>query len=279
MDCYTKHGAMGQDIYFPEKQLGHVTLQADGFEFIFPDRQVTEIHNIDQYLDIAKETGQPILARIPFKSDLNLHAWEHHLGDYQDKRLLHYLKFGFPLSLRNSDELCNAQIVNHYSALQYPDQVLQYINKEIAWGGILCPLDYPPSDHFHYSPLLTRPKDGSDRRIILDLSYPQGKSVNDFVDRDSFDGSKFALKLPTMDNILSELDKVGEGALIAKSDVAQAFRNLRVGPAHALKFGIKWDNKHFLDTEIVFVWVYSTSAFQMVSISVPDGWPSVNIRS
>ena len=39
-------------------------------------------------------------------------------------------------------------------------------------------------------------------------------------------------------------------------------------PADALKFGIKWDNKYFLDTEIAFGWVHSTSGFQMVSDAV-----------
>ena len=199
---------------------------------------------------IIRDTGVPNYAgaRIPIKSDLNLDAWEHHLKGYPDKRLLQYLKYVFPLSLRNSDELCNTQIVNHYSALQYPDQVLQYINKEMALGVILGPINHPSSDHFHCSPLLTRPKDVTDRRIILNLSYPHGKSINDFVDRESFDGSKFALRLPTIDDIVSELEKLGSRALLAKIDAARAFRNLRVDPADALKFGIRWYNKYFLDS-------------------------------
>ena len=271
---HTEHGKTEQDLYVPDKKLGHLTLQADEFEFIGPDRQVIVVNNIDQYIDIdktIKETAKPnyVAARIPLKSNLNLHAWEYHLKAYPDKRLLQYLKFGFPLSLENSDELCNTQIVNHYSALQYPDQVLQYINKERECGAILGPLDQPPSDHFYCSPLLTRPKDGSDRRVILNLSYLRGKSVNDYIDRDSFDGNKFALKLPTIDDIVSAIDKVGEGALIAKIDVARAFRNLRVDPADALKFGIKWDNKYFLDKGITFGWVHGTSHMS---------WPSVNTR-
>ena len=55
---------------------------------------------------------------------------------------------------------------------------------------------------------------------------------------------------------------------MAKNDVARAFRNLRVDPADALKFGIKWDNKYFLDLGIAFGWVHGTAAFQMVSDAV-----------
>ena len=230
LDNNAGKGIVGRDIFFPNKSHGHLTFSSEYSAFIGPDRQPVVIENIHQYLSIAetiKVTGVPnyISARIPIKSDLNLDAWEHHLRDYPDKRLLQYLKFGFPLSLAKSEELCNNDIVNHYSALQYPDQVRQYINKEMDLGAILGPLSHPPSDHFHCSPLLTRPKDITDRRIILNLSYPHGKSVNDFVDKESFDGSKFALKLPTIDDIVSELNHLGNKALLAKIDVARAFRN------------------------------------------------------
>ena len=123
-------------------------MQADNFEFIGPDRQVTAIDNIDQYLHIAKTikaTGKPnyISARIPVKSDLNLEAWEEHLMDYPDKRLFQYLKFGFSLLLRDSDELSHTQVVYHYTALQYPKQVLQYLNKKREWGAFWALLTTP----------------------------------------------------------------------------------------------------------------------------------------
>ena len=282
LDNNTDHDVTGQDIFFPNKSHGHLTLKTEYYGFIGPDRQPVEIKDIHQYLSIAetiKNTGVSnyILARIPIKSDLHLDAWEYYLRDYPDKRLLQYLKFGFPLSIGNPDGLCNTQIVNHYSALQYPDQVLQYIAKEMDLRAILGPLSHPPSDHFHCSPLLTRPKDITDRRIILNLSYPHGKSVNDFVDRDSFNGSKFILKLPTIDDIVSELNELGNGALLAKIDVARAFRNLRVDPADALKFGIKQDNELFLDSGIAFGWVHGTSAFQMVSPS-PTSWQRITAK-
>ena len=56
--------------------------------------------------------------------------------------------------------------------IDYPDQrLLQY----------LTPVSEVNHPAFHYSPLLTRPKDGSKRRVIMDLSYPTGNAVNDFV--------------------------------------------------------------------------------------------------
>ena len=72
-------------------------------------------------------------ARIPI-SGLNIKAWETHLQDYSDKRVLQYIKFGYPLSIENLDELCNKGFTNHYSACQYPGEVQKYIDKEKSFG-------------------------------------------------------------------------------------------------------------------------------------------------
>ena len=53
---------------------------------------------------------------------------------------------------------------------------------------------------FHCSPLLTRPKDNNERRVILDLSFPKGNLLNDQVSKNLFDGTEFQLKLPLVDH-------------------------------------------------------------------------------
>ena len=115
--------------------------------------------------------------------------------DYPGKRILQYLKFGFPLSLNDKTRLNSQHVTNHYSALAYPEAVSEYLLKEVGLGAMLGPFDTIDSTDIHCSPLLTRPKDFDKRRVILDLSYPKGTSLNDFVTRSSFDGDDFALKL------------------------------------------------------------------------------------
>ena len=44
--------------------------------------------------------------------------------------------------------------------------------------------------------MLSRPKDDNQRRIVLDLSYPKGLSVNDNACKDKIDNDDFALKYP-----------------------------------------------------------------------------------
>ena len=102
----------------------------------------------------------------------------------------------------------------------------------------------------------------------MNLSYPYGESVNDQVDRQHFDGSTFIVKFPTIDDIVAEVNRLGDDVILAKSDASRAFRNLRMDPTDAVKFGIKWQGKYSLDRAVTFVWVHGTSAFQMLSDAV-----------
>ena len=217
-----------------------------------------------------RATGVPNYrqARFPIHSDLNLKAWAKYLQNYPDKRLLQYLTYGFPLSIQNPDDLNNTKVTNHYSALQYPEAIEQYLTKEKQLGAIIGPFDSIDYPFFHCSPLLSRPKEGRDRRVILNLSYPQGCSVNDKVSREFFDGSSFSLKFPSVDDIVNQVRHTKPPVLLAKIDVARAFRNLRVDPADAFKFGIQWKGHYYLDLAVAFGWALGSSAFQLASDAI-----------
>ena len=265
------------DINDPSKTKGYIAPQSTQFEFIGPDRAAEELSSVHQYLRIAKtirESGLPNYkqARIPIKSGLNIDAWKRHLCDYPDKKLLQYHQYGFPLSLKNSHIFNNLSVKNHYSALAHPRAVESYLEKEKSEGAILGPIKNlggdPEHVHIHCSPLLTRPKDIDKRRIILDLSFPNGQFLNDQVDREQFDNSKFLLKFPSIDDIVDEICRNNDDVTIAKIDVARAFRNLRVDPADALKFGIRWKDDAFIDVSDAFGWVHGSTAFQRCSDAV-----------
>ena len=198
------------DFNYHDKEVGYLSLSATDFEFIGPDKEPVCIDSIEKLIPIAnsiRASGLPNYraVRIPIKSGLNVEAWERHLKDYEDKRVVQYIKFGFPLSLNNPHELNNTDITNHYSACQHPQQVQQYIDKEIKLGALLGPVNAIDHEHFHCSPLLTRPKDVNKRRVILNLSYPYECSVNSHVDKNSFDEYPFTLKFPTVDHIARDI--------------------------------------------------------------------------
>ena len=121
-----------RDFNYPNKTVGYLAQESTDFEFIGLDRHPVAITTLLQLLEIAdiiRSTGYPNykVARIPILSGLNVKAWELYLQVYSDKRVLQYIKFGFPLSLIGASELGNKEITNHYSACQYPEEVQKYI--------------------------------------------------------------------------------------------------------------------------------------------------------
>ena len=91
-----------------------------------------------------------------------------YLHDYPDKILIQYIKFGFPLSLRQPGQLSNTNVHNHPSAIQFPQAVEDYIKKEKSHEVTLV-----ASKHYHCTPpqlvLRTMIKEGS-LLIYLNLS-------------------------------------------------------------------------------------------------------------
>ena len=112
----------------------------------------------------------------------------------------------------------------------------------------------------------------------MDLSYPKGNAVNDFVDKDAFDGTQFTLQFPTVDDIADDIIACGDDPVLFKIDVACAFRNLRVDPADSLKFGIQWQGNLYLNVVIVFGWTLGTAAFQLCSDAIAFIMAKQNVK-
>ena len=100
------------------------------------------------------------------------------------------------------------------------------------------------------------------------MSYLNGQSVNDRVERLKFDRSDFNLKFPSIDNIVDRINCVKGEVRLSKVDVARAFRNLRVDPADAMKLGIRWKGSYYLDRSAAFGWVHGSAAFQLLSDAI-----------
>ena len=95
-------------------------------------------------------------------------------------------------------------------------------------------------------------------------------SVNDKVTRNLFDGQQFLLRFPTVDYTIDQIKVTESRVLLAKINMSRAFRNLPVDPADAFKFGIKWQNKYYLDVSATFGWVHGSTASQLMSDAICD---------
>ena len=179
---------------------------------------------------LIKDSRRPnyLGCRIPVNSQFNLQAWTDMLVGYWDVQLPELLNFGFPLDYNRTYTLSSDKR-NHSSAVQYPGHVDAYLREETGFGAILGPFTENPIDNCHYSPFLTREKSGSDkRRVIIDLSWPDGFSVNDGIDKNSYLATDFALTFLSVDNITSELTRLGTAAHLYKIDVSRTFRHVRL---------------------------------------------------
>ena len=122
-----------------------------------------------------------VTSQILIQSQLKPDIWERHFTGYWDTQLLLLLKYGFPLDF---DDNCPLESVdkNHTSGIQFADDIQAYLSEEKSFGAILGPFKGPPISNLHISPFLTREKPGvPHRRVIVDLSFPHGRSVNDGV--------------------------------------------------------------------------------------------------
>ena len=186
--------------------------------------------------------------RIPVNSNWNLPLFQSLLKDYYDQDLLEWLEFGFPVSQFGVPDLVPADR-NHRGATLFPDTIDQYLEQELKLHAIMGPFKFPPFlGRIGVSPLCTRPKrDSCKRRIILDLSFPQGFSVNDGIDKDWYCGERVKLTYPTIDMLTKRVFQLGCSCKMWKRDLARAFRLLPLCPANFSLIGYRWRGYLYFD--------------------------------
>ena len=123
---------------------------------------------------------------------------------------------------------------NHKGSLTFPEYVDIPINKEVDLGATLGPYSINPlSSNLKLitSALNTVPKKNlEDRRVILDLSFPHGKSVNNGIQKSGYLGTEYTLSYPTIDDFIDIIINKGEGCLMYKKDLRRAYRQIPVDP-------------------------------------------------
>ena len=84
----------------------------------------------------------------------------------------------------------------------------------------LGPFVLPLVKEVCYGPLNSVPKkDSKDRCLILDLSFPEGNSINDGIQKDWYQGVEEKLQLPSLDRLVQKIVNLGPGCKIFKIDL------------------------------------------------------------
>lgn len=155
--------------------------------------------------------------------------------------VVEFLRYGWPVGFEGPLPQVS-ECVNHQGARDFPRDVGEFLKKELEMGAVIGPFKsspFPGQDRI--SPLNTVPKKGSsERRVILDLSFPEGKSINEGIPRESYLGDPFRLSFPSIDNLVELVKEKGPGCQLFKRDLKRAYRQIPVCPGDVHLLGYRF---------------------------------------
>ena len=136
------------------------------------------------------------------------------------------------------------------SALEHPDVVSDYLKQELLLNRmVVVPESQVPFIQCHISPFGVIPKRSKPGkwRLIVDLSSPANASVNDGINRDMC-----SISYVTIDEIVDRIIQMGQGSLLAKVDIKQAYRIIPVHPEDRHLLGVQWQGSVVVDKVLPF---------------------------
>lgn len=168
--------------------------------------------------------------RLPVPSTLNIPKWRTQLRDYPDHNLCDFLEFGWPIGYSASTPPVSTQR-NHGSALAQPHVIDAFLATETHLGATCGPFsENPLAVNLTTSPLQIVHSHSGKPRVVIDLSFPHGSSVNSGIPTDTYLGEPFTLRLPGVDALVSIIRQKGTGCHLFKKDLSRAYRQLRIDP-------------------------------------------------
>ncbi len=198
---------------------------------------------------------QPTINTTPRLVDtpLDVTAWTQALAHHPDQAFASYvlngLREGFKIGFRHGCPLRSASS-NMQSALTHPQVITDYIQAELAKGrlvGPLSPTSAPLGTHINRFGVIPKGHNTGKWRLITDLSYPPGHSVNDGIDP-----TLCSLTYTSVDEVAEIVTRLGRGALLAKIDIEAAYRLVPVHPQDRPLQAVQWEKHIYLDKMLPF---------------------------
>ena len=157
-------------------------------------------------------------------------TWEEALRQHPAKQFRDYVVSGIKSGFRVSFDYTNHKLVssksNMLSASSNPQIIEEYLQHEVSLGRMWKPpLALVALRPLQVSPIGVIPKKHKPGkwRLIVDLSAPEGSSVNDGIDKDTC-----SLSYVSIDKIVDCILEVGLGVEMAKIDIKEAYRCHRI---------------------------------------------------
>lgn len=194
--------------------------------------------------------GDSRLARL--STPLNLQAWKHKLAKHPDEDYKQYIlkgiAHGFHIGVSEA-ATCQAAKRNMQSAVQNEHVIEDYLSKEVASGNILGPFsaEIAPKVQINRFGAIPKKHQPGKWRLITDLSFPEGQSVNDAIDP-----RLCSLSYITVEEVARAAIALGKGSLLAKIDIKSAYRLIPVCYQDRKWLGMKWKGLVYVDGMLPF---------------------------
>jgi len=137
----------------------------------------------------------------------------------------------------------NAKSAYQFGA-EVTDAIAVWIRKGFAFGPVSK--DAVPRTA-KISGIMVRPKPNGSARIILNLSAPKGRSVNDGISKDDFPAS-----MSSTTAWLIVLHKAGRNCWICKADWSDAYKHFAVREQDTDLQWFSWGGKYFKELALIF---------------------------
>ena len=161
---------------------------------------------------------------------------------------LNGLKYGFRIGYSYEGSQLSSAIKNMQSALEHPEVVDSYLAEELGSNRLVGPFSRKLIPKAHISRFGVIPKAHSGKWcLIVDLSHPKHKSVNDGIPK-----NLCSLSYVTIDDAVRKIIEMGPGTELAKIDVKGAFRLIPVSPLDCHLLAMEWKGGIFIDTCLPF---------------------------
>ena len=179
-------------------------------------------------------------------------AWQAALEAHHDVQFVGYIldgiRYGFRIGFSCRQHLVPA-IRNAPSAMEHPEVVEQYLTDEISAGRMIGPFSESDIPGCQISRMGVIPKGHAPGRwrLITDLSFPPGASVNDGIDPDVC-----SLQYTSVEKVARVAQRLGKGTLLAKVDIQAAYRLVPIHPGDRPLLGVKWGDACYFDGMLPF---------------------------
>ena len=185
-------------------------------------------------------------------SPLLLAAWSAALRSHPDADFTGYLldgiEQGFRIGYNYHSQPCQSAKQNLPSANDHPRIIADYLSSEVAKGRMLGPFPVSSIPDIQINRIGVIPKKTPGKwRLITDLSFPHGKSVNDGINPDTT-----TLTYMRVDDVAHQVTMLGKGASMAKVDIEEAYRLIPIHAEDKHLLGMQWEGQVYIDAVLPF---------------------------